>query len=216
MAGAASQCMSESMSRLKKMKRWGEIEPAVIARLNSEHVWVARDAAETLAKYGGPKAEKAMWARLRSFHAQWAEREKEFRTDLNPKQDVSDAAGFQFALVEGIAKASGWLLDNDQITELENLTIVQERENVARLKWTSPVNLSMNFVFEGHLNADLNNQYSATDIETLCAKLAQYPNGTRFWMNVFGATEEQLEPVLRAIDETAGQYGFVIDRAPAN
>src|SRR5260370_1590498 len=99
MAGAASQCMSESMSRLKKMKRWGEIEPAVIARLNSEHVWVARDAAETLAKYGGPRAEKAMWELLRSFHAQWAEREKEFRTDLNPKQDVSDAAGFQFALV---------------------------------------------------------------------------------------------------------------------
>src|SRR5260370_34128693 len=157
-----------------------------------------------------------MWARLRSFHAQWAEREKEFRTDLNPKQDVSDAAGFQFALVEGIAKSSGWLWDSDQITELDNLTIGQERENVARLRWKSPVNLSINFVFEGRLNADLNNQYSATDSETLCAKLAQYPNGTRFWMNVFGATEEQLEPVLRAIDETAGKYGFVIGRGQTN
>ena len=40
------------------------------------------------------------------------------------------------------------------------------------------------------------------DIESLRAKLAQFPGGTRFWMNTSGP-QEQLAPAIRAIDETA-------------
>ena len=73
----ASGCMTESVKAMVAADRWATIEPAIIARLNVADVWAARDAAKTVAKYGGPKAQKALWQRLRAFHEQWKDRDAE-------------------------------------------------------------------------------------------------------------------------------------------
>ena len=62
------------------------------------------------------------------------------------RSDANEAVGFQFGLVEAIGKAPAWFLTNDEITELENLTLGQERDNVKQWHWTSTVNVNVNFV----------------------------------------------------------------------
>src|ERR1700731_4638067 len=91
---------------------------------------VPGNAGETLAKYGSKQAQNAMWERLRKFSEQWAARGTEL--DMRPgiRNDANEAVGFQFGLVEAIGKAQAWLLSEEQITELENLTLGQERDNV--------------------------------------------------------------------------------------
>jgi hypothetical protein len=208
LAVAPSFCMTNSLPLVIKMQRWGEVEPGVLARLNGPDLNRARQAAETLAKYGSPQAEKAMWQRLRSFHAQWEESANQLVYRAGMPHDANEAMGFQFGLVEAIGKAQAWLLTNEEITALENLTLGQERDNVRQWHWSSPVNLNVNF-FADQMQASINNQYNAADLPSLRTKLAQYPGGTRFLLTISGPPD-RVAPALAAINDLASEHGLQV------
>jgi hypothetical protein len=212
LAQEPSFCMTNSLSAVVGMKRWSEVEPAIIVRLNGPDLNRARQAAETLAKYGSATAEKAMWARLRRFHKQWSGHANDLNSRPQMSREALDAMSFQFGLVEALGKAQAWVLSNDQITELENLTLGSEQENVKQWHWHSPIDLTINFQFDERLQADVNHQYSGADTAAVVSKLAQYPSGTTFRLTTFGPPE-LLAPVLREIDGAAADHGLVVERA---
>lgn len=205
LAQAPSFCMTNALPAVIRMHRWSEVEPGIIARLSGPDLNRARQAAETLAKYGSTQAEKALWYCLRKFHEQWSERGNELSMRPGMRADANEAVGFQFGLVEAIGKASAWLLTDDEVTELENLTLGQERDNVKQWHWTSTVNVNVSFAGD-QIIASMN-QYTATDVASLKAKLAQYPRGTKLWLNVFGSPEH-VAPVHAAIEAIAAEHGF--------
>jgi HEAT repeat protein len=205
LALAPSFCMINALPAVIRMRRWSEVEPGIVARLNGSDLNRARQAAEALAKYGSTEAGKALWERLRNFHEQWLERGNELVMRPGMPSDANEAVGFQFGLVEAIGKAQAWLLTNEKITELENLTLGQERDNVKQWHWSSPVNLTVSF-FGEKMVANIN-QYSATDLTSLKTKLAQYPSGTKFWLNILGSPE-RVAPVRAAITDIAEEHGF--------
>ena len=207
LALAPSFCMTNSLPTVIKMHRWSEVEPGIIAWLNGSDLNRARQAAETLAKYGGAQSGKAMWERLRKFHEQWSERGNELVMRPGIRNDANEAVSFQFGLVEAIGKAQAWLLTNEEITELENLTLGQERDNVKQWHWSSPVNLNVSF-FGDKIMANIN-QYTTMDLASLKAKLAQYPSGTKLWLNIFGAPE-RVVPIRAAITDIAAEHGFEV------
>jgi hypothetical protein len=205
LAQAPSFCMTNALPAVIRMHRWGEVEPGVMARLNGPDLNRARQAAETLAKFGSPQAEKALWDRLRKFHEQWSDRGNELSMRPGMRSDANEAVGFQFGLVEAIGRAPAWLLTDDKVTELENLTLGQERDNVKQWHRTSVVNVDVNFAGQ-QIIASIN-QYTATDLASLKSKLAQYPGGTKFWLNILGPPD-RVGTVRAAITETAAEYGF--------
>ena len=211
---APSYCMTNAFPAVAKMGRWSEVEPGIIASLNGPDLNRARQAGETLAKYGSKQAQNAMWERLRKFSEQWAARGTEL--DMRPgiRNDANEAVGFQFGLVEAIGKAQAWLLTDEQITELENLTLGQERDNVKQWHWKSPGDLSVTLV--GNQMVASINQYSALDVSFLKAKLAQYPRGTTFQLNIYGPPD-RVAPVRAAIAEAAAEHGLdVTEVQPVN
>jgi hypothetical protein len=207
LAQAPSFCMTNALPAVIKMHRWSEVEPGIIARLYGPDLNRARQAAETLAKYGSTQAEKALWDRLRKFHEQWAERGNELTMRPGMRADADEAVGFQFGLVEAIGKAPAWLLTDDEITELENLALGQERDNVKEWHWTSTVNVSVSFAGD-QIIASMN-QYTAADIASLKAKLAQYPSGTKLWLNIFGSPDK-VASVHATIADIAAEHGFEV------
>jgi pullulanase/glycogen debranching enzyme len=70
----------------------------------------------------------------------------------------------EMVLVESIAGAQGWLLSNEQVDELEKLALGSERDNVKQRHWNSPVEFSLDFLFDGQLRADINHQYFPKDL----------------------------------------------------
>lgn len=198
-------CMTNALRAITKMQLWGKVEPAIIARLNDPQLNWARAAAETLAKYGSKQAERALWDRLRKFHEQWSERGNELSMRPGLPKDAHEAVGFQFGLVEAIGRAPAWLLTDDEVTDLENLTLGQERDNVKQWHWTSSVNVNVSF-FDDQITASMN-QYTATDLASLKAKLAQYPNGTKLLLIFFGSPEH-VSIVRAAIEDIAAAHGF--------
>jgi hypothetical protein len=209
LAIAPSACMNRSLPAVIKMHRWSEVEPGIIARLNGPDLNRARQAAETLTKYGSPQAEKALWDRLHRFHAQWSERADELTDRPGMKSDANDAVGFQYGLVESLGHAQAWLLTNEQITELENMTLGQERENVKQWEWNSPVLLNIS-LFGEQVQASVGH-YSVNDLASLRDKLSQYPTGTRFQLNVF-SVPEQMDSALAAINDVVVEHSFQIQK----
>jgi hypothetical protein len=210
LALAPSFCMKNSLPAVIKMKRWSEVELGILARLNGADLNRARQAAETLAKYGSPQAEKAMWERLRSFHAQWEERANELANRPGMARDANEAMSFQSGLVEATGKAQAWLLTNEEVTALENLTLGQERDNVKQWHWSSPLELNIS-LFSDQLQATINNCYRATDLTSLRAKLLQYPGGTIFRLSISGPPG-LVTPVLETINDFAAEHGLQVER----
>ena len=205
----AGRCMEESLKAVVANGQWSAVEPSIIARLNDAEAYVARDAAETLARYGSAKAEKALWQRLRAFHRQWADREAELAITANTPRDVSAAVSLQFDLVESLGRAQAWLLDNDQLTELAGLTLGSERQNVESWHWHSPVRIDLT-VLGGQVYAGINGCFNSSDLASLEAKLAQFPRGTVFQLSRSGAPE-RLAAATRAIQEAASANGFTVE-----
>jgi hypothetical protein len=205
LAQAPSFCMTNALPAVIKMHRWSEVEPGIIARLNGPDLNRARQAAETLSKYGSTQAETSLWDRLRKFHEQWEERGNELSMRPGMRADANEAVGFQYGLVEAIGKAPAWLLTDDEVTELESMTLGQERDNVKQWHCTSPVNVNVSFVGD-QIIASVN-QYTATDIASLKAKLAQYPSGTKLSLNIFGSPQ-QVARVQGATEAIADEHRF--------
>jgi hypothetical protein len=208
-----SATLGESLATVGRMKRWAEVEPPIIARLNGPDLAAASKAAETLGKFGGEAAEKALWARMEAFHEEWKSRENDFPKGLEPPKDLADAVKLQDGLVAAISGARGWLLDNLQLDRLEHLIVGPPRENVRRWHWQSPVSVTVQVIGYAHLLTYVNYLYFPADADSLCAKLAQYPSGTHFWLNTSGPRED-LAPILQVIRETARRHSFTIDVPP--
>jgi hypothetical protein len=172
---ALSLCMEQTFKTLQRIGRSADVQPALIAQLNGNDLWAARAAAEALARYGDGQAQKAMWARLAAFHGQWVDRAKELQNPLGMSREASDAQGFQYGLVEALGRAQAWVLTDEQVAQLEDLTIGSERENVARWRWSSPLPLDL-WAFD-NVRATINNQYTVVGLASLRAKLGQYPAG---------------------------------------
>ncbi len=206
-------CLAESLKAMVAAHRWASVEPSIIARLNVADAWAARDAAETLAKYGGPKAQKALWQRLRSFHEQWKDRDADLTITPTTPRELNDAVAVQSGLLASLANAQAWLLDNDQVTELESLALGSERQNLGHWHWHSPIELNLNLLFDGQLRSSIG-EFGTTGLAPLQAKLAQFPRGTVFHLTAFGNTE-RLAAATRAIEETAALNGLVIEDPPA-
>jgi hypothetical protein len=213
LALAPSYCMTNSLPAVIKMQRWSEVEPGIITRLNGPDLNRARQAAETLAKYGSPQAEKALWERLLRFHAQWEERGNELAYRPGMKNDANEAMSFQYGLVESIGRAQAWLLTNEEIATLESLTLGQERDNVKQMHWSSPVEVDINFFGDRILGTI--GHYSGTGLASTGAKLAQYPTGTKFWLNIHGPPD-RVAPVVAAINNIAEEHGFQVDSPQAD
>jgi hypothetical protein len=130
-------------------------------------------------------------------------------------QDANEATGFQFGLVEALGGAQAWLLTDEQITELQDLTHGGEKENVRNWHWSSPVALTISGSKE-NLFFDFTGRYCTTDIASMKNKLAQYPSRTKFVVRILTSSEDAA-PVLKAINEVANERGLdVAQVGPAN
>jgi hypothetical protein len=208
LAVAPSFCMTNSLPAVIKMHRWNEVEPGIIARLNGADLNRAGQAAQTLAQYGSPQSEAAVWDRLRRFHAQWEARSDALVYRPDKLTEANEALSLQSALVQALGGAQAWLLTDEDLTALENLAIGSERENVKQWRWSSPVTLYVN-VDKDRIFWNIK-QVSANDLTSLLAKVAQYPAGTDFMVNISGA-HERTASVSDALYEVGDKHALQIN-----
>jgi hypothetical protein len=76
-------------------------------------------------------------------------RERDLVLRANGPPGASDAVGFQFGLIEVLARAQAWILSDEEVSELESLALGPERDNVRQFHWRSPMELNLDMLFDG-------------------------------------------------------------------
>ncbi len=93
------------------------VEAAALKRLRDPRPWVVVDAAEALAKEGGPASKGALLAALDAWHAAWAPRASMLQRDNLPFE-LDWAASLGPRLARALDEANAWRLTPDDIAHI--------------------------------------------------------------------------------------------------
>lgn len=188
-----------TMNTVKELKLWPRIEPIIIARLEDKNLYHAGESAKLLPEQGSENAHKALLERLRRLHAEGVGRK-----DITPGN--YPAFGFEQSLVGALGGASNWQLSNEEVTEIEGLTLAEtNRGIIARSHWKSPVELEIN----GKIDLFFLNHEPIHDSEALKNKISRFPKGTGFVVKHL-ADDLESTAVLRMLETAAGLSGYSV------
>ena len=93
------------------------VEAAALKRLRDPRPWVVVDAAEALAKEGGPASKAALLAALDAWHAEWAPRAAKLQGGNLPFE-LDWAAAMGPRLARALDEANAWRLTPDDIAHI--------------------------------------------------------------------------------------------------
>ncbi len=185
----ASICTSTALKLAVELKLWPQIEPGVVARLHSDNENTAYLAIQALQKFGDVAGQKALWDRLQRLHDQWADRADELRD--RSKREVQAVLHLEYALTQALGRAHGWLLDDTGRQRLLSLLVSEDpRAEASGWQLEGPIRIHVSDSYNGGLHIEIA-QYAEADVPGACAKLAQFPPGTRFQVEAIGTLEAE-------------------------
>jgi hypothetical protein len=208
----ASLCMDNGFRELHARGLWAEAEPAIIKKLDRPQQHEVRSAAEVLSRFGSERARRALFERQRALHRRWKEHEGEFTLLPNTAAEVREAVYLQHGLIAALTSATGWILDDDQVQELEEMLLgPNERRNLQQ--WRArrderpvPVHL---VAPDGLVRIQIG-PFPVVGVDAARRKLAQFPPGTQF--RVGPTSEPEADEALSQLAEAAVDLGHLLDR----
>jgi hypothetical protein len=164
------------------------LEKFAAAYVMHANVETKMQAAQALGKYGSPAAEAPLWDALRYFHDWWKDR----------RAQIKDQPQNEFLEVElrnALARARHWVATDSDLRTIASLCITERcamETDLDLRAWQPPMRA------EVWLNAGEDFRGSAAQyaglasVEEMEAKLAQFPKGSRFQLQVNGAGRERI------------------------
>ncbi len=172
------------------------VEAAALKRLRDPRPWVAVDAAEALAKEGGPAGKPALLAALDAWHAAWAPRAAMLQGGNLPFElDWAASAGPRLA--RALAEANAWRLTAADIEHIAS-RLFNERERSRFQGNASAYDETLDIDVWPPRRPDepptffLPGAILARGVEALRARLALWPAGTHWRIATrsgFGSTQ---------------------------
>jgi len=178
---------------------------------------VVQDTVIALGKWGSPKAEEPLWARLRRFHQEWSGREDQLRMTPDYRSAGSRGVALEQALIMGIAGGPSWICPPEKLSRLLELVwTYQEKQQIEG--WIKAWNQNSALINPNWFPEDSRTysvlQYQALTLNQLLMKIKQFPAGThlmwQFWQQgqiappVSMETQEAVYEQVRAVAEQNG------------
>ncbi|HMR74061.1 MAG TPA: hypothetical protein PKD61_03085 [Polyangiaceae bacterium] len=179
-----------------------QVEAVLIAELENSVPHLAGEAARALGRYGSAKAEAALWARLERWSKQWRGKEKQLRHPLIGENPNSEQIQLERALWGAIASGQAWLTDLKGLQKLHALLVTEQEKQQLAYKfgeWKQGI-----FAIRWHRQTDGNirvslAQFELDSLQALEAKLAQFPQGSRFSWQPYAEAKGDFEAVKRTV-----------------
>ncbi|HEX4267352.1 MAG TPA: hypothetical protein VHY36_05660 [Steroidobacteraceae bacterium] len=202
------------------------VEQLAISNLDDADVEVAGSAARALGRWGTPKAESALWARLARFHQEWPTGVGELRlTDKDTSARVRALDNLETTLVYAIVSGTNWICGPEKLRRLRAIT--SRQQGIAISQWINqwegtegPWILNPFWGPEDQLTFSVL-QYSQLDEEQIRVKLAQIPRGSQLYFQTYTAEQmgspvsmEKQQAVLQGLRKYAAQFGVIVEERP--
>ena len=198
------RCYTETLKNVAKLHMSTEVEDRATAALDDEDARVVSEAAGVLAEYGSADAEKALWRRFEKWHEAMQSRGEELSYD----QEMIEKA-----LREALAGGHAWLSDPEKLKQVRDLCLTDKsRAEVDRMinGWDYQISFT-SYDDEAFTIGVANCQL--TSLESLKAKLLQFPKGTVFKLKTHG-DESMSDEVFQQIKTYLEQHGMNLEREP--
>ena len=168
-------CYTETLKKVADLHMSKELEETAITALDHDDEEVVAQAATVLGEYGSADAEKALWRRFEKWHEVMQSRSGE-----PPKKLTDNQGRVEDALLHALIKGQGWFADAEKLKRARDLGVMdRSREEVDQLISNSDPQIFVG-LYSTEEEALGVAQYSVKSLDSLKAKLLQFPKGTEF------------------------------------
>lgn len=206
-------CYKFQLTELNGELRNPKIERIAIDALNDGSTDVVQSAAQALGRYGSPKAEGALWARLEKFHEQWKDRADELHYRLGAKPELLAEIRLEQVLVQAITNGQAWLATEETVHRLKDLASPQmqpELDGILQEIGRGEYGLNLNWWPEGELTYSVG-RYTGKGMVALKEKLAQFTTGTHFDLITTVAERKRHQSEFAEVEGAAVEDGLVLN-----
>ena len=181
-----TKCYTMDLSEVAKAHMNPQVERVALARLNDPDPEVAASAAATLGRYGTAAAEQALWQRFQKWHSTWQGREDRLPDQIAGDVPNASQVGLEMALLESLAQGQAWFAGEQELQRLKALCISRyARQHADELigQQSSEPHIVVS-VFDKASYQITVAQYQLDSMASLKRKVAQFPEGTVFTLEV--------------------------------
>jgi hypothetical protein len=204
-----SHCYSSVLRDVSGIYACPAMEKVALEFLEDADPEVASTAAAYIGRHGALADKAALFARLERWHNEWKERKQDLEYNRVGESKYPGQTGLEDSLVRALCEAGAWLLTPDEVRRVKELCVTENAANASPLRDRKPgdkVNVTISRMADGSLWCNVES-YNARSMESLKAKIAQYPKGTVFQVtpsSPVAPDRAQLMADLRAFVETRG------------
>ena len=213
MVSQTTGCRNSVLMDTARLYNSPQIEAVATAQLADPNPEVAAAAATLLGRYGSAAAEQALWQRFEQWHSVWEGREQEL-PDTRWGEGVpnSSAASLETALFNALATGQAWWLGGEKLRRLQALCVsrwtARNAEQVIPQASADPM-IAVSSFGSGTYSVSLA-QYQLDSIEATKQKLAQFPKGTSFTVQLNGSDAAEMTRVVTDLKSVLDEHGMKI------
>jgi hypothetical protein len=210
---ATTGCYKFALRDVAKAHMSPAVEALAIDYLQDDDPQVVISAVETLGQYGSGASRQPLHTQFARWHRAWEGRQEELR--YSPIRDHPDAmqGGVEVAFLQSLGRGQAWLSDKRDLGDLRALCVTDQCRIQADLLINSADDTRISILRVDRDDAlVMLAQYQLTSIAALEQKLAQYPGGTSFALDVRALDPDTARAIVSDLTTVARAQGITIRR----
>jgi hypothetical protein len=207
-------CYTSVLRRVATLHMAPAVEAAAIAHLGDPDPQVVNNAADTLGRYGSRAAEQALRAHFERWHHAWEGRAEALRySHAQPRPDSMQRM-VESTFLQALGRGQAWLAGEGDLRKLRSVCVTDSCRTQSDEMIAAAADTRINIVqVDNPDNAlVLLAQYQLMSISALEGKLAQYPKGTSFTLEVGSLDPATARTVVSGLMKFAEAQGITIRR----
>ncbi len=192
-------CYMVVLRDVAKLRMTPGVEAAAIAHLDDPDPRVVSNAADTLGKYGSGASAQPLRAQFERWHRAWEGRQEELQYSQVADRPNASQGMVEVTLLQALGQGQGWLTDEAGLRELRTLCVTDSCRSQADSMIMSAGGtwISIASMNDPDNSTIMLAQYQLTSISALERKLAQYPKGSSFALDV-SALDPQVAGAIKS------------------
>jgi hypothetical protein len=206
-------CYTTALRDVARLRMTPAMEAAAVAHLDDPDPQVAIGAADTLGRYGSGASVQPLRARFERWHRAWEGRQEEFRYSHVADRPNAVQGMVEVTLLQALGQGQGWLTDEPGLRELRTLCVTDNCRAHADSMIGSAAGetrITIARVSDPDDSTIMLAQYHLASIAALERKLAQYPKGTIFTIDVSALDPQMARVVVSEVKKFAETHGITI------
>jgi hypothetical protein len=190
-------CYTSTLRDIAILRMTPGVEAVATAHLDDPDPQVVISAVETLGRYGSRASAQPLRAQFERWHRTWEGRQEELRYSRAEHRPNAMQGMVELTFLQALGRGQAWLTGEADLRELRALCVTDNCRTQAGNMIDAADNSRISILRVDDPDNSLVTlaQYQLVSLSALRQKLAQYPKGTSFTLDV-SALDPQIAPVI--------------------